>query len=100
MLNLQRVLKDDRLLRALTGLNRKAFEELKLTKPLRGGGIGSRESLLSQHLDWICRGNLGIPLGQVKAEVIRLRAEGFLFGGSLYSSPVKVKLRNAESHTK
>ncbi len=30
MLNLQRVLRDDRLLRALTGLNRKAFEELKL----------------------------------------------------------------------
>ena len=30
MLNLQRVLKDDRLLRALTGLNRQAFEELKL----------------------------------------------------------------------
>ena len=29
MLNLQRVLGDDRLLRALTGLNRKAFEELK-----------------------------------------------------------------------
>ena len=30
MLNLQRLLRDDRLLRALTGLNRKAFEELKL----------------------------------------------------------------------
>lgn len=30
MLNLQRVLKEDRLLRALIGLNRKAFEELKL----------------------------------------------------------------------
>ena len=30
MLNLQRVLGGDRLLRALTGLNRKAFEELKL----------------------------------------------------------------------
>ena len=30
MLNLQRVLKEDRLLRALTGLNRKAFEELKI----------------------------------------------------------------------
>lgn len=30
MLNLQRILKDDRLLRALTGLNRKAFEELKI----------------------------------------------------------------------
>jgi hypothetical protein len=29
VLNLQRVLKSDRLLRALTGLNRKAFEELK-----------------------------------------------------------------------
>ena len=29
MLNLQRVLRDDRLLRALTGLNLKAFEELK-----------------------------------------------------------------------
>ncbi|MDJ0691332.1 MAG: transposase family protein [Xenococcaceae cyanobacterium MO_188.B32] len=29
MLNLQRVLRDDRWLRALTGLNRKAFEELK-----------------------------------------------------------------------
>ncbi len=31
MLNLQRALKSDRLLRALTGLNRKAFEELKST---------------------------------------------------------------------
>ncbi len=31
MLNLQRALKRDRLLRALTGLNRKAFEELKST---------------------------------------------------------------------
>ena len=30
MLKLQRVLRDERLLRALTGLNRKAFEELKL----------------------------------------------------------------------
>lgn len=30
MLNLQRTLKNDRLLRAMTGLNRKAFEELKL----------------------------------------------------------------------
>ena len=30
MLNLQRLMKDDRLLRALTGLNRKAFKELKL----------------------------------------------------------------------
>jgi len=30
MLNLERLLRDDRLLRALTGLNRKAFEELKL----------------------------------------------------------------------
>jgi hypothetical protein len=30
VLNLERVLGDDRLLRALTGLNRKAFEELKL----------------------------------------------------------------------
>ena len=29
MLNLQRLMRDDRLLRALTGLNRKAFEELK-----------------------------------------------------------------------
>ncbi|MGD1861247.1 MAG: hypothetical protein ACFB0E_14900 [Leptolyngbyaceae cyanobacterium] len=29
MLNLQWVLKNDRFLRALTGLNRKAFEELK-----------------------------------------------------------------------
>ena len=29
MLNLQRALKSDRLIRALTGLNRKAFEELK-----------------------------------------------------------------------
>ncbi|WP_155834748.1 hypothetical protein [Leptolyngbya sp. PCC 6406] len=31
MLNLQRALKSDRLLRALTGLNRKAFEELEST---------------------------------------------------------------------
>jgi hypothetical protein len=31
MLDLQRALKSDRLLRALTGLNRKAFEELKST---------------------------------------------------------------------
>ncbi len=30
MLKLKRVLRDDRLLKALTGLNRKAFEELKL----------------------------------------------------------------------
>lgn len=30
MLKLQRVLRDDRLLRAMTGLNRKAFEELKI----------------------------------------------------------------------
>ena len=30
MLNLQRVLRDERLLRGLTGLNRKAFEELKI----------------------------------------------------------------------
>ena len=30
MLNLQRASENDRLLRALTGLNRKAFEELKL----------------------------------------------------------------------
>ena len=30
MLNLQRLMRDDRLLRALTGLNRKAFEELKM----------------------------------------------------------------------
>lgn len=29
MLNLQRVMKDERLLRALTGLNKKAFEELQ-----------------------------------------------------------------------
>ncbi|MEM1280346.1 MAG: hypothetical protein AAGG53_10085 [Cyanobacteria bacterium P01_H01_bin.152] len=29
MLNFQRVFKNDRLLRALTGLNRKAFEALK-----------------------------------------------------------------------
>ena len=31
MLNLQQALKSDRLLRGLTGLNRKAFEELKST---------------------------------------------------------------------
>jgi hypothetical protein len=31
MLNLQRVMKDERLLRALTGLNKKAFDELKET---------------------------------------------------------------------
>ena len=29
MLNLQRLMRDDRLLRALTGLNHKAFKELK-----------------------------------------------------------------------
>ena len=31
MLNLQRVMKDERLLRALTGLNKKAFDDLKET---------------------------------------------------------------------
>ena len=31
MLNIQKIIKDERLLRALTGLNKKAFDELKET---------------------------------------------------------------------
>ena len=31
MLNIQKIIKDDRLLRAITGLNKKAFDELKET---------------------------------------------------------------------
>ncbi|MDZ7968140.1 MAG: hypothetical protein RM368_24860 [Nostoc sp. DedSLP03] len=48
MLDINRVLKEDRLLRALTGLNRKAFDELGTSKnyitqflhPIGAGGQG------------------------------------------------------------